>query len=677
MSTKTQSTTEAEKEVVKTAVPYSDKEFAYRGYLARRLDLALRQKQATYAEINDQTPDEWYDSNAKAGNGYNPPKQNEEDTRIVTGTTQEKGSTLLSAVLNYNLEPNIQAFDKNNLEYIELGENMEDLVRKSREIEKYDRKRPLIYKELFDQGTVYVEEVDVQKFHTEKKMKNKDWKVGGIDPERISWTKKLKKLYSECEVNLLAGNQVYLGNFREFFMENQPYVFTREVIPYSLAKSLYQDWARFDYVPRTASSFQSLEVDEYGYRDWSVQTVEAEMVEVIKYQDSPLNEFQIILNGVMMLPIEFPLTEISPSGEYTMAKGDVEPISRWFAISKSIPAKTKVDQGILDETYRLILLTMRKSFMPPMANNTNKVLSRKVLFPGKITRDIDVTKFLPIGEKNDGVTPSQFAFFQLLKQIIDEKSVSPVFSGDVQKGNATATQIIEMKKQQMMKLGLTIWGVISLEEQLAKLRLHNLLSVWTRKIDERMDPIRQQLTDIYRTVSVKSNFEDGRKGTKIIEFNPELANSLSSEQVEAEEEFLSRKGNPTRKVYLDPEALRNIDMNWYITITPTEKETSELQRVLFVQNIKDAAELFGPQTLNVEHLKHRFSILAGEDPEKFWLRSQPQQNGPAVAGGIVPPGQLPGGGPGGAIPAQIAKGAGVPMNPAAQKPGLSKLLANA
>ena len=63
------------------------------------------------AEIGENMLD-WHEKNAKAANAYIPPKKNKTDTRIVTGTTQEKGITLLSALLNYNLEPNISAFDK-------------------------------------------------------------------------------------------------------------------------------------------------------------------------------------------------------------------------------------------------------------------------------------------------------------------------------------------------------------------------------------------------------------------------------------------------------------------------------------------------------------------------------------------------------------------------------------
>lgn len=679
MADKQLPTAEEANKTIYTSVPYTPEEFAYRGYTMQKMMSSVVQKNTNWPEFDDQNHHQWYDTNGRAACSYNAPKENEEDTRIVTGTTQEKEATLLSAILNYNLEANVQAFDKDSMEYVELGENMEDMIRKSREIEDYDMRRPLIYKEMFDQGTVFVEEVSVERMVSVKKMKNKDWSMGGVNPSKIKWDTKLKKLYAECQVNLLPGTNVFLGNIREFFIDKQPYLFTRDTIPYNEAAALFSGWERFQYVPRKVTPYMATEGEVGIYRDWSVIQCEENMVEVIKFQDPIKNEFQIFLNGVMMLPIEFPLTEISPSGRFTIAKGDVEPISRWFAYSKSVPAKTKVDQGLLDEVYRLLILKMKKSLMPPMANNTNKHLSRRVLFPGKITRDIDVTKFVPIGGEEKGITPAEFTFFQTMKQMIDEKSVQPVFSGDIQKGNATATQIIEQKKQQMMKLGLAIWGVISLEKQLAYLRLHNILATWTKKVDERVDPIRKQIQDVYRSVSVDSTFPDGRKGTKVIEFNPELAQFLGSNpngpaMIEKEEELLSEPGRPVRKVYLDPKELRTIDMHWYINITPTEKETTELQRVLFVQNIKDAAELFGPQSLNVEHLKHRFALLAKEDPDKFFTRSKPQpqpgmppEGGPAggtLAAGITPPGG------GGAIPAQLMQAAGA----GGKQPGLSQLL---
>jgi len=426
-----------------------------------------------------------------------------------------------------------------------------------------------------------------------------------------------------CKSTLISGTKVYLGNMREFHMANQPFVFTKEIIPYRKAESIYRNWERWEHVPKKIrKTTESDGSDETIYTDWSLDGVDKDMVEIIKYQDKWNNEYMILVNGVMMLPVGFPLEAVSPSGEYTIAKGVAEPISEFFPYGKSSPAKSKADQEVLDEMIKLMVLKTQQSYKPPMANRTKRVLSSRIFHPGTIHADIDPNMIKPIITPT-GVTPAEFSAFELVKKIIDEKTVSPQFSGQSATGTQTATEIMELKKQQMMKLGLLIWGVMDLEKQMCWLRIQNILENWTKPIDNKVDDIKGELSNVYRTISIDTTLEGGQKGTKMIEFNPELSQSLSSEQVKAEEDFLSTPSKEVRKAYINPDVLRALKYIWFITITPTEKDSSELDRVLFTQNIKDASELFGFQSMNLEYLRERFAILAKEDPSKFFIKGVP------------------------------------------------------
>jgi hypothetical protein len=165
-------------------IKYTTEEIGYRDYLIRKFETANTVRGESYSELDDMDYQTYYESNAKAGNSYVRPKKNAQDTRIVTGTTLEKENTLLSAILNYNFSPNIEAFDKNNYPVMRLGENMTDMVNKSYEMEEYDAKRPLIYKEALDQGTWYVEEIYTESWANNKKVKGLTWSEG-ISPSKI------------------------------------------------------------------------------------------------------------------------------------------------------------------------------------------------------------------------------------------------------------------------------------------------------------------------------------------------------------------------------------------------------------------------------------------------------------------------------------------------------------
>ena len=613
---------------------YSKEELDYRSFIISRVEEASQNRDSEQDEFDGMDYLTWYESNAKSAYSYVRPKKHPEDTRIVTGTTQEKENTMISTLLNYNLEPSIEAFDDKDFHVVKLGETMESLVKKSREIENYEEVRPLIYKELFDQGTCFVEEILREEWRPAKELNDLNWS-DGVKVKDIKWTERLEKVYAGCQVNLLSGLNVYLGNIREFFIHKQPFVFTVDIVPYEEAKQMYGQWERWDYVPRKIRKVFEREEETTTYRNWTLQDVDQNMVEIIKYQDKPNNEFQIFLNGVMMLPTGFPLSAISPSGEYTISKGDVEPISKFFAYSKSIPTKLKVDQAVLDELYRLIVLKTQKSFSPPMANNSNRNLSREIFLPGKITQDIRPDELQPIGD-TAGVTQPEFNVFELVKKIVDEKSVTKAFEGQAERGRQTATEIMENKRQSMQKLGLQMFGVINLERQIAALRIPNIIQNWTKPIDEKVDEVRNEIVNIYKSVVVDSEFENGQQGKKIVEFTENLPER--PEMIMAEEDMMTRaRGYNVRKIYLNPKELSTVKYNWHIIITPTEKETSELKRVLLIQNIQDLAAIFGIQSLNMEHLKERVASAMKEDPGKLFLKQQP----------VLPPGlegevQLPG-----------------------------------
>lgn len=602
---------------------YTNDEMDYRSYLIKRLVNAKNQRDNQYIEFDDMDFLTYYEENAKSANSYIRPKKNEEDTRIVTGITNEKVNTLLSSILNFNLEPNVIAYNENDFFVEELGETMEDIIRKTREMEDYDAKRVNIYKEQLDQGNAFVEEVWSDVFKVNKKLNDTNWREN-VDPKKINWKTKIEKAYSGCQANLLSGTKVYLGDVREFMMKDQPYVFTASVESYENLKRIYKNWERWQYVPRNMAPSSVTEDQDVAYRDWSLQELQDDMVEVIKYYDKPNNEFMIMLNGVMMLPIGFPLTYISPSCEYPVAKGNNYPISRFFAYCKSIPSKTKVDQQVLDEMLRNIILKTQQSFAPPLANNTNRLLSRRTYFPGQITRGLNPDKIKPLIDAK-GVTPGEYQSFELIKGIIDQKSIDPLFAGESTGSRVTATEALLRKRQQLAKLGLPIWGIIDLEKQLAWLRLYNIIANFTKPIDERIDEVTGGLKKIYRSVSVKT---PGREYDKrVINFDEEKANTLQPEQIKAEEDLLSTPGNKVAVTYLNPKELQGVKLNWFINIEPTEKDTSELKRAMFIQNLQDAFALFGPQAVNLEYAKQRFSNIIGEDQEKFFnpMMDQMQQ----------------------------------------------------
>lgn len=230
-----------EEEFIK--IDYTDKEEEYLNFIVNRMSDARDSREDSHVELDDKGYLDYYDTNYKTGNSYIRPKKNKEDTRIVTGTTLEKENTFLSMILNYNFEPNVETYDKEDLPLAGLGEKLESLIKKSRLIEGYEDKKPLIYKEGADQGTWFAEETWVEEWEIQKEIKNADYSA--INVNKIKWVEKKVRKVIGAQVNLLPGTGVYLGNIKQFFMKKQPYVFTVDVIPYEEAKACYGDYDRF------------------------------------------------------------------------------------------------------------------------------------------------------------------------------------------------------------------------------------------------------------------------------------------------------------------------------------------------------------------------------------------------------------------------------------------------
>ena len=642
---------------------YSAKEQDFLGRMIRELNHAWNQRQQSYTELDDMTYDQWYIANKKAGAGYIPPKTNRRDVRTVSGTTREKTNTLLAAILKHNFSHSIEAYDEDNLPDVDLGTAMADMVTKSRLLEhpRYDVKRPIFLQELITQGTTFFHEVYNEHYAINKEMKK-------YDPEKImqaTWDEKVEIQDRYCDTQLVPAHSVYLGNIREFHLEKQPFMAVVRKITRAEAESLYGKWSRWKNVPLKVkyTIHGTLAQEGLPYQGWQLTTVGLDMVEEINYYNKWTNTFQKTLNGVMMLPVGFPLQCLTGRIEYPVTKADLEPISPNFAYSRGIPAKTKFNQALMDEMFKAIILKTRKSYAPPIANNSGRILSKRIFDPGTVHNNIDPDKLKQIGE-NGGITGPEMTAIEYVKRIIDESSINPLFEGQRSPGEQTAKEISELQKQSLMRLGVAIVGIINMETDLVWKRMWNILKNWTEPIDVNVKKVRGKLitTKKYRTETVESEFEDGSNGQRIIDMQE--GPFPDSSQVQAEEELLTQKrGVPVRKIYVDPLELQKIKHTFFVKVTPTEKDPSELKAIMFEESMAKAMQFF-PESINRDYIKQQWAVHQKLDPRKMFLEAQPQNP------------MMPGGQPG-APGAQGAPGAGalggqvLPQTP--RKPSLKTL----
>jgi len=609
-------------------VPYTTEEAQYRDFLLRLMESDRDVREQKHDEFNNMTYTERYTANMKGGNSYTPPRKNPEDTQVVTGTTREKVLAVVSNVVNLNFETRFKAFNTDDQEDTELGEAMSDCVFRANQIEQWEDKKLYAYWELAVQGDVFLEDVYVEEIKVDKKK----IPLSSLTSEMFQnydFGAAMKTIFTGCRRNILAGPQVYLGNIRERDIKKQPRVFTREILPYEVAKTIFGHLPRWKFVPRNYTTSTSGQDDNHWGLNWRLGDIERDMVEVIKYQDDPNDEYQIFLNGVMQLPVGFP--KPWEFDGYNIVQGSLEPISAFFAYSKSMPDKTKLDQEILDEMYRLSILKAQKSFMPPIANYSGQLLSRSMFLPGKVTNNLQKGDIEVLGGNPNAyaLQPGEFQMIEMIKKFIDEKTVNPITQGINPEGDPTATEVSTVVQQAKQRLGIVIFGFMQLHLNLDTLRLYNVLDNYTKPIGDKVNALKTGLEKKYKTVTVERSMGEQGYGVKKIQFTPDLKPPRDL-YAEANGLTFDEGGNvidenppkrPMKITQINPEVLRNIPMRWYGEVEITEKESSAQERVLFTDQLVTAAKLFGLPSINQEYAKVQWAQKNKIDARSFFTKN--------------------------------------------------------
>lgn len=600
--------TEDEKENIEQP-NYSTEESEWLGELKTKLEDAKTQRDSTHEEFDGLDYISYYNTNEEGANTTIIQKDGQ--VEFKSGTLRTKMFSVLSSLISLNLRPDIMPYNKYGILEGRLGRSMESIVEKINEDNGDEELQMLRYYELLKQGTVFVETCWEEDEIVKKKIIGGDYKK-----RNVKIKEETKRLDGKPNRKILSGLGVFLGNMRCYDIKDQPYIFTVEIIDYSRAKKLYGDFEMFEYVSTNEKDFSG--ETQIG-RAWKLYPLDSKnKVEVVKYQNLPANEYQIILNGVPMLQKGYPL----PWGYdgYSVDQQNLEPIRHDFAYGKSFIFKNKNIVAILDEMTKLAILKTQKSFMPPYINQSGRIVSKNIFMPGKISVGLRRGDLVPITEnETQGVTSSEFAMIQEMISFIDKNTVSQTFAGQREGGSVTATQIVELQRQAKMMMGYMVLAATLLESKLTLKMLLLVLDKWFEPLEQELDPIRKTLNNRYRQIAREKTFEEGKKGIEMILPTEEM---MTKEEQYLSEEVMSYEMNmPVRMTLINPKALKEIQYNWIVTVNPAEKKSSELNKLLLEDMITKALSIGIP--LNIDYVAELFAEAYELDPERLLNRQQP------------------------------------------------------
>lgn len=610
---------------------------------------AKMERDTIHVEFNNTNYLDWFRNNETIANTLITRDKTNKDLAVHAGTVEQKLLIILSEINRLNLTGEVRVFDTENNKLQELGMALTDINDKTAEMEGDDEKKLIRQLELMKQGTVFIQDNWVKRWQKTKKLNGKfTGKVSGVD-----WTEKLEKVFEGPERSVLYGPGVYLGNIREFDIKKQPFIFTMKITSYAEAMSRYgakqknadgkdEDvWERWQNVPRDRVPFIS-EADigtMNGAGGWALTSLNQDMVEEIHYQDQINDEYQIFLNGVPMLPVGFPLSAITPNGMFNIEKQVLQVVNPFFAYGRSFIAKTQQLSELLDEMIKLLLLKTRKSIHPPYANVSGKVISEKSLMPGAISMGIDPNALVAIGQEGQGATASEYQMLQELRSDIDRATVSPQVQGQEGKSGQTAFEVNLLQQQAQKSISLILFACSLLEGKVTWLRTNFNIAYYFDPIGTKVDEVRNELVNTYRTVTKDTEITGRGLGQRKIIPSQNLP---APEDIYNQEEYTDtpvpngperRKTreelgmSPLQILYIDTNILKNCRYIFFTEVIAKPRDTSVNAKLMFREELRDLQAMqqgFGA-TINVEELQNQFALVWHKRKEKLFGKPQPVQ----------------------------------------------------
>ena len=565
--------------------PYYQGDLAesYNFYI-ERAESARVQRERVYTEFDDLQYERDYMLNEQARNSYLRKKRNDDEVRINTGTTEKKIETVQNELLAMNLQPEILAFDEHDNEIVELGRDMADIVRRTNEIERDEDFWIDAIQELLSQRSVFVEEIWIDKTVKDKRRRRREENIFESDILDLNSTYRIQR----PEKRLLSGLQMYLGDVSlpAYRYQEQPYLVKYNRRIFDEARAIYGTWSEWDKV----KPGRGIDTWYDGVFKWRfMSNLQDNEVEELHYISYPDDEYQIILNGVMMLK---PGTPVPWEHEgYSSTMVGLKPLSRTFAYSKPLTASAKTLQALDNETIRLLIRKFRQALEPPMGTKEGKIYSKDIWAAGAITQGVKKGTFEKLID-HTGVTNSEMEMYKLIGNKTEEFiGASDVLQG-ISQDKKTAREVLNQQRQGIKQLGHAVLATMRLKRELTYLRLYNILQNYTPPVRRRVNPLTQKIEDVYRKFTIMdAEFENGKMGKKIVQF---MDRDLVPEEEDAIFRFSKqqeRAGKPIRIKTLNVKRLREIRTTWFVAVNQREKEGSELQKIMFQDKIGQAVQI--------------------------------------------------------------------------------------
>lgn len=543
----------------------SPAEYAQHQKIIERMDRAKQLRNQSHKYFDGMTFEQTYATNEDLKNTYLTPKLNSTEVRVNTGTSEKKLDAIKNELLTMNLVHDVRAFDQEDLEIQELGDDMGDIVTRTNQQEKDEDLWEEIIDELLSQPIVYIRET----FQTQTLRNN---------TQTIAMAKK----------ELVPALKVFPASWTTpaHLWDTQPYVIIYDRLQYEQAEALLaKTYPNFKHVRPNKRQREEYLGGVYNYQFGELQDGE---VELITYESLPDNEYQIYANGVPLLAPGSPLPY--NYNHYDIRAYTVKTMSRNFLAGRPFTMMAKTMQAVANETIRLLIRKFQQALEPPMATPKGKIYAKGIWDPGAITQGLRKSDFEKLIDHN-GVTEGEFAMYKLIEQKTEEFIGTPNIAQGMQGSREmSATEVLTVQKQFIKQLGYTVAALSRMKRDLTELRIYNIMENYLDPIKRKMDPMTKEVQEIYRSFTLEnSNFSNNRKGRKIIKLSDKSLTPPEEESLKDFEDEQEKLGKPIRIKFVNRNVLKSFSISWYVNVSMQDKEGTSLDKVIFQDQLTQAA----------------------------------------------------------------------------------------
>jgi hypothetical protein len=550
---------------------------------------ALRQQ--SYVELDDLTPERYWDESRKRAKNYLPPLSvATELSNIFLGKTRNKRNVIaaFAAAQRPRAELSVRSHEQNTKKSDKRLTQMSTTATDHfLDKEKFDKKFLDFTLEVLDVGTAYwlVDyEFRVQKV---KDTYEEDHATG-----KKKWKYKERIVKNEPITRLIPVEDVFFPDMYQRDIQEQPYIFIREILPRRIAEYKFGSFSSWEYVPETFVKLSDKAAETDFFTQLFGGRIEDGFVEVLHYMNKWTDEHSIFCNGVLMTDLENPIR--FDHHKIPLVKCINESIGPLFAYGMSLPMKVVSEQDAFNELGNNNLDRSRISSIPKAISNYETELEVERVGAFEIVKGDGESGLRELSF--DSVKNGDMNFMQFIERMLDEATVDKAFSGSIT--GVTAAEIMNAKAQNQQALGPLLTYLYTAAQEHAELYISTLLQYFF------MTSHKWKGKDFdTREIAYTQKLQDGLDGTRIIRVLSSSGKKKSKEDLQKEMERGVVKRNTAKGVQervqtnydiieITPEEIANVDIVVRIVPGSSLPETKSLMKALYLEL---AATLSQPQ----------------------------------------------------------------------------------